>query len=163
MTSFIEMVILLALIGAANTAPLVAKYLLGARGAWPVDGGLVFFDGRPLLGKAKTLRGVLFGTLAPALLTPLLGYTLAQGLAIGAAAMAGDLVSSFIKRRLGYTPSSQSIGLDQILEVLLPALIARGWFGLTGWGIVCVVIAFIVIALLLSKLLYRLRLRDEPY
>ena len=163
MNSFSAMAILLALIGAANSAPLVAKYLLGARGAWPVDAGLNFFDGRPLLGKAKTVRGILVGTLAPALLAPLLGYTFAQGIAVGAAAMAGDLVSSFIKRRLGYTPSSQSIGLDQILEVLLPALIARGWFGLTGWDIVYVVVAFIIIALLLSKLLYRLRLRDEPY
>jgi CDP-2,3-bis-(O-geranylgeranyl)-sn-glycerol synthase len=163
MNSFIAMAILLVLIGAANTAPLVAKYVLGARGAWPVDGGLAFFDGRPLLGKAKTLRGVLLGTLVPALLAPFLGYTFAQGITIGAAAMAGDLVSSFIKRRLGYAPSSQSIGLDQILEVLLPALIARSWFGLTGWDIVYVVVAFIVLALWLSKLLYRLRLRDEPY
>src|SRR5262245_47982885 len=111
MTSFIADVILLALIGAANTAPLIATSVFGARGAWPIDGGLVFFDGRPVLGKAKTLRGVLFGTLAPALLAPLFGYAFEQGIAIGAAAMAGDLLTSFIKRRLGYVPSSQSIGL----------------------------------------------------
>jgi hypothetical protein len=163
MTSFVAMLTLLALIGVANCAPLAAKYLLGARGSWPVDGGLVFFDGRPWFGKSKTVRGVLLGTLAPALIAPLVGYDVFQGIAIGAAAMAGDVMSSFIKRRLGYAPSSQLIGLDQILEVLLPALIARVWFGLTGWDIAYVVVAFIVIALLLSKLLYRLRLRDEPY
>jgi CDP-2,3-bis-(O-geranylgeranyl)-sn-glycerol synthase len=157
------MLLLLALIGAANTAPLVAKYLLGARGAWPVDGGLHFFDGRPLFGKSKTVRGVLFGTLAPALLAPLVGCDIGHGLAIGAAAMAGDVVSSFAKRRLGYAPSSQSVGLDQMLEVLLPASIARTWFGLTWWDVAYVVVAFFVLALLLSKLLYRLRLRDEPY
>ena len=163
MTSFVAILTLLALIGAANTAPLAAKNLLGARAAWPVDGGLIFFDGRPLLGKSKTIRGVALGTLAPALFTPLVGYDILQGIAIGAAAMAGDLLSSFIKRRLRYAPSSQLIGFDHILEALLPASIARSWFGLTGWDVVYVVVAFIVLALLLSKLLYRLRLRDEPY
>jgi CDP-2,3-bis-(O-geranylgeranyl)-sn-glycerol synthase len=157
------MLTLLALIGAANTAPLVAKFLLGTRMAWPVDGGLTFFDDQPLFGKAKTVRGVLLGTVAPAVFAPLLGYDVWQGIAVGAAAMAGDLLSSFIKRRLRYAPSSRSTGLDQILEALLPASIAGSWFGLTGWGVVFVVVAFIIIALLMSKLLYRLRLRDEPY
>jgi len=163
MDSLLASAILLALIGAANTAPLVAKNLLGERAAWPLDGGLVFFDGKPLFGKSKTARGVLLGTLAPALFAPLVGHDIWQGIAIGAAAMAGDLVSSFIKRRLGFVPSSQAIGLDQILEVLLPVLVARAWFGLTWWAVVYVVAAFIVLGLLLSKLLYRLKLRDEPY
>jgi CDP-2,3-bis-(O-geranylgeranyl)-sn-glycerol synthase len=157
------MLILLVLIGAANTAPLVAKNLLGARGAWPLDGGLTFFDGKPLFGRSKTVRGVLVGTFAPALLAPLVGYDVWQGIAIGAAAMAGDLLSSFTKRRLGLAPSSQAIGFDQILEVLLPVLLARSWFGLTWWDVVYVVAAFIILGLLLSKLLYRLKLRDEPY
>ena len=34
----------------ANTAPFVAKKVFGARFCHPVDGGLTFFDKRPLLG-----------------------------------------------------------------------------------------------------------------
>jgi CDP-diglyceride synthetase len=154
---------LLVLIGAANTAPLLAKSLLGARLARPVDGGAKFFDGRPLFGKSKTLRGLLVGVLAPALVAPLLGHPAWQGLAIGSVAMAGDLLSSFTKRRLGLTPSSQASGLDQIPEALLPALVARAWFGLSVWHVVIVLVAFVVLEIVLSKLLFRLKLRDRPY
>ena len=38
------------------------------------------------------------------------------GLLVAATAMAGDLLSSFLKRRLALAPSSQAIGLDQIPE-----------------------------------------------
>ncbi|NWG76184.1 MAG: CDP-archaeol synthase, partial [Rubrivivax sp.] len=40
---------LLVLLGAVNAAPIVAKRLLGARWAVPLDGGLHFVDGRRLL------------------------------------------------------------------------------------------------------------------
>jgi CDP-diglyceride synthetase len=157
------MLVLLVLIGAANTAPLLAKNLLGARLARPLDGGAKFFDGRPVFGRSKTLRGVLVGVLAPALIAPLLGHPAWQGLAIGSVAMAGDLLSSFTKRRLGLTPSSQASGLDQIPEALLPALLAGAWFGLSVWHVVIVLIAFVVLEIVLSKLLFRLKLRDRPY
>ena len=163
MESLLPPLILLILIGAANTAPLVAKHFLGTRFAWPVDGGLLLSDGRPLFGKSKTLRGVFVGIIAPALIAPLAGHTAGQGLAIGAAAMAGDLLSSFSKRRLAFPPSSQAIGLDQILEVLLPALVARDWFGLSLWEVAALVTAFTVLQLVLSKLFFHLKLRDQPY
>lgn len=46
------------LLGVANTAPLVAKRLFGPRWSAPLDGGLIFFDGRPLFGSSKTIRGL---------------------------------------------------------------------------------------------------------
>jgi CDP-diglyceride synthetase len=155
--------VVLLLAGAANTAPLIAAKLLGARLAWPLDGGVHLRDGRPLLGKSKTVRGVLAGVALPAALAPAFGQPVAAGLAIGAAAMAGDLLSSFIKRRLGLPPSSQALGLDQIPEALLPAWIARGWIALSMVEIAAIVAVFFVAELALSKLLYRLKLRDKPY
>lgn len=157
------MLVVLLLAGAANTAPLIAARLLGTRLAWPLDGGVRMRDGRPLLGKSKTLRGALVGVALPGALAPALGQPIEAGLAIGAAAMAGDLLSSFIKRRLGLAPSSQSLGLDQIPESLLPAWIARGWMTLSLIEIATIVAAFFVAELALSKLLYRLKLRDRPY
>jgi hypothetical protein len=66
---------LLLLLTLANTSPLVAKRLLGPRWAAPLDGGLRFFDGRPLLGASKTVRGVLVAVAACTLAAPLLGLS----------------------------------------------------------------------------------------
>lgn len=39
----------------ANTASLIAKKVLGGHFCQPVDGGLTFFDKRPLFGSSKTI------------------------------------------------------------------------------------------------------------
>ncbi len=153
----------LVLIGAANTAPLVVAKWLGQRLSIPLDGHVRWFDGQPLFGKSKTVRGVLAGIFAPALLAPLLGHAAWHGVVIGATAMAGDLLSSFCKRRLRLAPSSQALGLDQIPEVLVPAVVSRTWFDLSLLDVVIVVAVFFCLELMLSKLLYRAHLRDTPY
>lgn len=153
----------LVLVGAANTAPLLLKKLLGERFAWPLDGGLRFFDGEPLFGRSKTIRGMVIGILAPALIAPLVGHRWQHGAIMGAAAMAGDLLSSFSKRRLKRPPSSQALGLDQIPEVLLPLWVGRVWFDLSYVDIAVVLLLFVVLQLALSRLFFRLGLREEPY
>lgn len=153
----------LVLVGAANTAPLLLKKLLGERFAWPLDGGLRFFDGEPLFGRSKTIRGLAIGVLAPALIAPLVGHRWQHGAIMGAAAMAGDLLSSFSKRRLKRPPSSQALGLDQIPEVLLPLWVGRVWFDLSYVDIAVVLLLFVVLQLALSRLFFRLGLREEPY
>ena len=158
-----EAIYLLGLIAAANTAPLLATRLLGDKLAYPVDANRTFCDGAPVLGRAKTVRGVLVGVAAPALLALLVGHALWQGAAIGAAAMVGDVSSSFVKRRLALAPSSRAIGLDHVPESLLPAWLARGWFGLGAAEVAVLVVVFVAGALLLSKLFYRLGLRERPY
>jgi CDP-2,3-bis-(O-geranylgeranyl)-sn-glycerol synthase len=60
-------------------------------------------------------------------------------------------------------PSSQAWGLDQIPEVLLPAWVARAWFDLGVLDVAAIVLVFFVLEVVLSKLLYRLKLRDRPY
>jgi hypothetical protein len=87
---------LLLLIGAANVAPIVAKRVLGARWNAPLDGGLRFFDGRPLLGSSKTVRGLVAAVATATLGAAALGIPLSAGALIGAAAMSGDALSSFV-------------------------------------------------------------------
>lgn len=147
----------------ANGAPILARRLLGRRLGWPLDGGLVLADGQRLLGKSKTLRGVVSALLLTPLAALALGETAWLGALIAAGAMAGDSLSSFLKRRLGRAPSSQALGLDQIPEALLPLLLVRGWRELDGLTLIGLVVAFLVLELLLSKLLYRLRIRRRPY
>jgi CDP-2,3-bis-(O-geranylgeranyl)-sn-glycerol synthase len=154
---------LLVLIGIANAVPLLAKRFLGSWLRIPIDCGLRFFDGEPLLGPTKTLPGILLSLVATALAAPLLGISWPFGLLLGAGAMAGDLFSSFIKRRLKRPPSSKSRGLDQVPESLFPAM-AYAWFrALSGADIVVIVVLFFACEFAVSKLLYRLHIRDEPW
>ncbi|MGB9117400.1 CDP-archaeol synthase [Bradyrhizobium sp.] len=147
----------------ANGAPVVAKKVLGARLAFPLDAGARFFDGQPLLGPSKTVRGVVISVVTTAVVAPLLGLSLAAGGLVAALAMTGDLFSSFVKRRLKFPSSSQAIGLDQVPESLLPLLVCKEALSLTSLDVAIGVCIFVLGELILSRLLYGLRLRDEPY
>ncbi len=146
-----------------RTAPLVAKKVFGAVFSRPLDGGLTFFDKRPLLGSSKTVRGVVVSILATAAGAPIVGVEPGVGAFMAMAAMAGDLLASFVKRRLGLPPSSQALGLDQLPESLLPLLVGRQALSLTGVDIVVVLTTFFVGELIFARLFYRLGLRDRPY
>jgi CDP-2,3-bis-(O-geranylgeranyl)-sn-glycerol synthase len=147
----------------ANGAPVLAKKLLGGLLAYPLDAGRTLPDGQPLFGPSKTVRGILVGVLASALVAPLVGFAWTTGLVIGAAAMTGDLFSSFLKRRLGRPPSSRAFGLDQIPESLLPALASVKDLGLTLADVAAIVVLFTLGGQALSLILFKLRLRDHPY
>lgn len=154
---------LLLLVAAANVAPIAGKRLLGTRWAWPVDGGLRFLDGRPLLGPAKTWRGLALGAVAGAVLGPLLGFTAALGALAALLSLAGDLLASFTKRRLGVPSSGRAFFLDQVPEALLPLLVLRATLDLS-WPVVAgVTLAFLLLETPAARLSYRLGLRDRPY
>jgi CDP-archaeol synthase len=154
---------LLVLVAVANAAPVLAKRLLGGAFAWPLDGGAVLSDGMPLLGASKTIRGIVVSFLATIIVAPAMGLGWKLGAVVAGAAMVGDLLSSFVKRRLRLPPSSKATGLDQIPESLLP-LLAATWFVPIGLlDIAAGTAIFFVGGLALSRLLYRLNLRDEPY
>lgn len=154
---------LLVLLGVANAAPVAAKRVLGARWSTPLDGGLRFVDGRPLLGPAKTVRGVVASVAAAALAAVLLGLPVGVGAAIGAAAMAGDALSSFVKRRLGVAPSGRATGLDQVPEALLPLLVVRGALDLSWLQVAAVTAAFFALQMPVAWLAHRLGLHERPY
>jgi CDP-archaeol synthase len=123
---------LLILLSLANGSPIIAKRIFGENYAVPIDGNARFVDGRPLLGQSKTIRGVVVSLLVTALGATLLGLQFWLGLLVASAAMAGDLLSSFLKRRLHLAPSSKATGLDQIPESLFPLLACRSVLSLTA-------------------------------
>jgi CDP-2,3-bis-(O-geranylgeranyl)-sn-glycerol synthase len=153
----------LLLVAVANGAPILATRVLGSRLSCPVDGGARLSDGRPLLGRSKTLRGLFASVVATVVAARILGLTAASGAAIAALAMAGDLLSSFVKRRIALAPSAQALGVDQVPESLLPALYAAFALSLSAGDVVAVVGLFFVGELFLSRLLYALGLREQPY
>jgi CDP-2,3-bis-(O-geranylgeranyl)-sn-glycerol synthase len=147
----------------ANGAPILARNLFGNKADFPIDAHLHFFDKRPLFGHSKTWRGLFASLLLTSLLAWLLGYSIQTGLLIALAAMSGDLLTSFIKRRLNMPSSNMAPLLDQFAESLFPALAVMNVFALTPLNIVLLVLAFIMFDLLFSQLLYRIGLRRRPY
>jgi len=154
---------LMALLTLANGVPVVAKKILGRRLNFPLDFGVTFFDGRPIFGSSKTYRGILVSVLATTACAPLIGLDLAIGAMVAGTAMAGDLFSSFVKRRLNLPPSSRALGLDQIPESLLPMLACRDALSLTATDMALGVGIFFAGELIRSRFLFRAHLRDEPY
>jgi CDP-2,3-bis-(O-geranylgeranyl)-sn-glycerol synthase len=111
----------------ANAAPVIFG------GGQPMDFGKRLFDGKPFLGSHKTFRGflagIVVGTLVGLLQTILFEqflvqygtqfqYTASLGFMLSLGALTGDLVESFIKRRLNHPPGKSLPIADQIDFIL---------------------------------------------
>jgi len=156
----LKMLILLTI---ANGTPVMLRAALKDRWAHALDRGLLWSDGRPLLGKTKTIRGFLIALLLTTVSGTILGINWLGALLIALTALAGDLFSSFVKRRMGLPASSMALGLDQIPESLLPCLVGMAFLSLSVFDIAVIVGAFFAGELLLSRVLYRLHIRERPY
>jgi hypothetical protein len=154
---------LLVLLAAANVAPMLLKRVLGARWGAAIDGGLRFVDGRPLLGPSKTWRGIVGAVVTTALVAPMLGFDLQAGAIAGFGSMAGDLLSSFTKRRLGVPSSGQAFGIDQVPEALVPLLLLRAMLDLSWAMVAGVTLAFLLCETPAAWLSYRLGIRETPW
>lgn len=151
------------LLAIANGAPILAAKLLGNALSRPLNGGIKLPDSHPVFGASKTIRGIISALAATALLAPLIRVSWISGIIIAAMSMAGDLLSSFVKRRLGLAPSSRCTGLDQIPEALIPALAGFHLLGLTVYDLFLVVVLFFAGEIILSRLLFRLNIRQHPH
>ncbi len=104
----------------ANSAPLVLRNLLKNHKFRPVDGGRVLRDGRRVFGENKSWEGVVAGTATGFLVGLVYSWFLntavwiAYGLLMGVGAMVGDLLNSFIKRRLRIESGEPFMPLDQL-------------------------------------------------
>jgi hypothetical protein len=153
----------LVLLTLANGTPVIAKDILGDRFAVPIDGGAKFVDARPVLGSSKTVRGICLSILVTSAFAPVAGVDWKIGGLVASVAMAGDLISSFLKRRMNLAAGGRATGLDQVPESLLPLIACRSALSLTALDIVAGVAIFFVGELLLSRLLFQFHLRDRPY
>ena len=160
---YAELTQMLILLSLANGSPVIAKQVFGEKYALPVDGNARFIDGRPIFGPSKTIRGLLVSLLVTSLGAILLDLPIWIGLLTAVTAMAGDLLSSFSKRRLGLASSAKATGLDQIPESLFPLLACRTELSLTAVDIVAACVVFFVGQVIFSSLFFQQRLRDRPY
>ncbi|MBC8318905.1 MAG: CDP-archaeol synthase, partial [Desulfobulbaceae bacterium] len=131
-----------------NFVPALANLIWGDRFTTPVDGGLLWFDKRPIFGPNKTIRGIILSTLGATAIFPLLGpiWWLASIAAL--LAMAGDLLSSFIKRRFNLSSGRTVVVLDQIFESLFPALFLSLFLSLTVMQVAIILLCFMPVSFL---------------
>ncbi|HYN78477.1 MAG TPA: CDP-archaeol synthase [Lamprocystis sp. (in: g-proteobacteria)] len=141
---------LIVLLVLANGGPALLALLVGRAGAAPIDGGRVWRDGYPVFGPSKTWRGLA----AALLLTPVAAWALGCGWVLGVmvalAAMAGDLLVSFTKRRMRLLSGTSVPVVDQLPEALIPALLARPALGLDWLDLALAVGAFVALNLVLT-------------
>jgi hypothetical protein len=152
----------LAMLITANSAPVVAARVLGERFTAPIDRGRLLRDGRPLFGPHKTWRGLSSGVLAAALIGAGLGPGFMVGAAFGALALAGDLFSSFWKRRLDLRSGQSAPLLDQLPEALLPMLVLNASLELTGPEFIGTAVLFALLDAIATRLSFRCRPLPGP-
>lgn len=155
--SLILPILLLVLL--ANAAPVLARFVLRGHLRQPLDGGRRLPDHRRVLGPTKTLGGLLAALLMTAAGAVVLGFDWRLGLVIGAAAMIGDLASSFVKRRLGRPPHSRMPLLDELPEAALPTAAVALPLELGWWDGLVVVAAFVLLHTVLNPAAECLRCR----
>jgi CDP-2,3-bis-(O-geranylgeranyl)-sn-glycerol synthase len=111
----------------ANAAPVIFG------GGKPMDFGKKFFDGKAFLGSHKTFRGFLAGIIVGTLVgvaqtiiyenilfdyNSQFQYSILLGFMLSIGALTGDLIESFIKRRISRSPGSPLPVADQIDFIL---------------------------------------------
>ena len=166
----------------ANATP-----VLGGGGR-PIDGGRYFRDGRRILGNGKTIRGfivgVFFGTLtgvgqflvAPYLrpilaqfvtITPemdyVLGISIPVAFLLSVGALTGDVVGSFIKRRVNVKSGNPSPFLDQIGFIVMALIFAFPLMMPSPIFVIILILTTLGIHWLSNALGYLLGLKKNPW
>jgi CDP-diglyceride synthetase len=153
----------LVLLIVANGAPVITDKVLGKRLTKPIDHGLNLRDGYRLFGNSKTWRGLFSSICFTAMAAVFLGLEAITGVLFATLTMLGDLLASFIKRRLGSIESSRARGLDTVPESLLPLSFLYAPLGLSLFDIIMVAGLFFLIEEFVSPILYKLHIRNQPY
>jgi CDP-2,3-bis-(O-geranylgeranyl)-sn-glycerol synthase len=145
----------------ANALPVIAG------GGPPLDFGKKFFDGKPIFGKNKTVRGFFFGLaigiMVGLLESTLFGYPLLFSVLSPLGALMGDLAGAFLKRRLGIAPGGLLPIVDQV-DFVVGAILFSLPLTVMYWELAIVVLIITPpIHLLTNFLAYRLKLKNNPW
>ena len=141
----------------ANATPV----LLG--GGPPLDGGRTWVDDQPLFGDHKTVRGTFSGIIV-GIAVGILQTQPLRGVLLSVGAIGGDIVISFIKRRIKLKPGAMFPIADQmgfiVFAVLLVSLVQPSP---TWERAVAILIATLPIHYLTNVIAWALKLKRNPW
>ncbi len=83
-------------------------------GGFPLDFGKNWSDGRRIFGDGKTFQGLVFGIGIGILAFGLIQNNILLAFSLAVGAMLGDLIKSFVKRRLDYKSGQKFFPWDQL-------------------------------------------------
>ncbi len=161
----------------ANMAPVMVKHI--KLFVFPID-----FDkqlnNKPILGKNKTFRGLIFGVVFAVLVAyvqfllysmeffkniSFLNYQswLLFGFLMGLGALTGDLLKSFFKRRLGLKPGARFIPFDQTDFVVGALVFIMPLFDLTLKIFIVSLLLSFVLHIIVNHIAFYARIRNERW
>ena len=161
----------------ANMAPVIVKKI--NLFVFPID-----FDkkigNKPLLGKNKTFRGLIFGIIFAIIIAyfqfllhnkeffrniSFIDYQnwLLLGFLMGLGALTGDLVKSFFKRRLGINPGEKFIPFDQTDFVIGALVFIMPIFDLTLKIFIIALLLSFILDILVNHLAFYFKIRNEKW
>ncbi|MFX1481811.1 MAG: CDP-2,3-bis-(O-geranylgeranyl)-sn-glycerol synthase [Promethearchaeota archaeon] len=166
----------------ANATPVISG------GGRPIDGGRVFRDGNRILGDSKSIRGfvvgVVLGTLVGAgqvIVAPHLRPLLAQYVTItpemdyvlfisvpatfllSLGALTGDLIGSFIKRRVDLKSGDPSPFLDQLGFIIMALIFVSPLMVPDPIFVIILILTTLGVHWLSNAVSYLLGLKDNPW
>jgi CDP-diglyceride synthetase len=156
-------ILILLLLGWSNFLPILGRIALKERLSAPLDLGYKWIDNRYLLGPHKTWRGIIISVIGTGLTSHFTPLGLALGLKLATYSMSGDLISSFVKRRMGLKSGSKALLLDQGLESFLPLWVLKDSLFICWTEIILIIFSFTLLEIGLSPLLCRLHLRRSSH
>jgi CDP-2,3-bis-(O-geranylgeranyl)-sn-glycerol synthase len=151
----------------ANGAPV----LFG--GGRPIDSGKLSRDGKPIFGSHKTIRGFVFGLLIGTFVGwvqeaygPSVGLpqgSIILGFALSLGALIGDLIGSFIKRRMNLKPGAHLPLSDQMDFVLIALLFSLPVQPPTITYALIILVLTAPIHYMVNIMAYLLKLKKTPW
>ncbi len=149
----------------ANMAPCyMAGFKVFKALAYPLDMGREWTDGRRILGDGKTLAGIVYGAAIGAAVSLFQGNTWLLGFVMAIGALTGDIVGSFLKRRIDVDRGDRTPLLDQ-LDFVVGGLVV---LYLVGWAppprtMVILLLITPPLHLLMNYVGYALKYKEVPW
>ncbi|MGC9204956.1 MAG: CDP-2,3-bis-(O-geranylgeranyl)-sn-glycerol synthase [Candidatus Micrarchaeia archaeon] len=145
----------------ANGAPVIFG------GGKPLDLGKKLF-GKRIFGDHKTIKGLLAGLASGFIVSIVLSlffpYMLAIGILLTVGTHIGDLLGSFIKRRIGAKPGVNIPIMDQYLFFVMALLFALPFGHLPSlYGLIFLVILTGILHRLTNIAAHKAKLKDVPW
>jgi len=145
----------------ANMTPLILSKVVHRRR--PLDMGKNWIDGKRVFGDNKSVEGFVAGTLAGLVVGLFLGNPL-RGFLMGLGAMTGDVLGSFIKRRLDISQGEPAPLLDQYLFILVALFFSYlAGYMTTSDQLVVMLVATPILHVSSNYVAYLLRIRQKPF
>lgn len=155
----------------ANATPVVAVKIIGR--STPLDKGLYAWDNRRILGDGKTIEGLISGTTMGTLVGILLFIltdvfrSFLEPFILSIGAMIGDILGSFMKRRIGLERGKPLPIVDQLGFLLSSLFFSFMIYGLPEWARLDIFITILIITFFLhiatNYIAFLLNLKDKPY